>query len=165
MTDRPMWCDDFDMDLPKVVPGAREAVGAAGEIVLFTHGHTTHDALNSPTCWNHDDGLVAFAGFASPRKPAPYWTRDPIVRCTGWEMFRDLWCHGCMLLVEGERVWNSQRLWPDFEAIMWNVRGWGDVSSLAAHRRRRMAELRALISIRRAARRLVDLHRQFGGTQ
>ncbi|WP_411033801.1 hypothetical protein [Shinella sp. BYT-45] len=164
MADRPMWCDDFDMDLPKVVPGAREAVGEAGGIVLFTYGHTTHGTLNLPCMWNScEGGTLAFFGFSSPAAPRGFTTSSPVVECTGWEMFRDLWVHGTAAYVERFLVWKSEELNRDFENIMWNLRGWGDASSRTSQRRRRMGELRALISIRQAAQRLVELHKHYEG--
>lgn len=162
MTARPMWCDDFDMDLPKVIPGVRDAVGDAGDIVLFTYGHTTHGTLNHPSVWNTGEGTIAFFGFTSPAAPGGFATSSPVVECTGWEFFRDLWVHGTAAYVERFLVWKSEDLEADFENIMWNVRGWGDAASRAGQRRRRMGELRTLISIRQAARRLVELHQQFG---
>jgi len=122
--DRPMWCDDFDMDLPKVIPEARELLGDLADVRLLTHGHLTHGTLNHPTVWNHHDGTIAFFGLRGMSKPSTYWTDAPVVTCTTWEAFRDAWPHHYTMLVDGVAIWNTDRLWRHFEAIMWDVRGW-----------------------------------------
>jgi hypothetical protein len=68
-TDLPFWSDDFDMDLPKVIPDAKAALGDVADLELVTHGHTTHGRLNHPSCWNHSLGLVAWFGRRDPMKP------------------------------------------------------------------------------------------------
>lgn len=120
-----MWCDDFDCDLPKVVPGAREAIGDAAGIQLCTHGKTTHGRLNHPDVWNSYEGMVAFFGFRTPAKPPSYVTVAPIVRCTFWEAVRDWWGHDFRMLVEGEEILPYGN-WRWLEPIMWSTRGWGD---------------------------------------
>lgn len=122
--DPPMWCDDFDMDLPKILPEAKSLLGDTADVTLWTHGHTTHGRLNHPSVWNGDTGMVAFFGFRTPQKPEVYWTSSPLVRCTFWEAVRDAWVHSMVMLVEGKPVLDTNRLWPDFEDIMWDVRGW-----------------------------------------
>ena len=38
------WSDDFDMDLPKIIPEARERLGKYADLELVTHGHTTFNS-------------------------------------------------------------------------------------------------------------------------
>ncbi|GEP00550.1 hypothetical protein [Methylobacterium haplocladii] len=136
MSGRPFWSDTFECDLPKVIPGARDAVGDLADVHLWTTGHTTHGALNHPDVWNSDAGMVAFFGFRSPARPEVYWTDRPMVRCTFWEALRDAWAHHILIAVEGGLVWNSGLLWPQYEALMAEVRGWpsADPAKAAAAR-------------------------------
>lgn len=123
------WSDNFDMDLPKVFPEAREIMGPLGDVELVTLGRPdpNNGRLNHPVVWNGDGGLGAFLGFDGPCKPtcmvAPGAT---LVTCTVWEAFRDAWAHNYLMHIEGEPVWDTSRLWPLFEQIMWKMRGWGD---------------------------------------
>lgn len=142
--DRPMWCDDFDMDLPKVIPDAKAQLGDMAGVELWTHGGETYGSLNHPCVWNHDDGLIAFFGFKSPRKPEVYWTNRPMVRCTFWEAVRDAWPHGLIMLVEGRAVLDTNALWPRFQRIMWDLRGWGEPKPAGVIARDKQAVRRAL---------------------
>lgn len=118
-----MWCDDFDMDLPKVVPMARDALGAIGDLELHTYGHVTNGKLNHPSVWNSNVGSVAFFGRPGRvGKPASYYTNSPLVPCTLWEALRDAWCHDIVILFEGTPVWGDT--WRQFEKLMWHTRGW-----------------------------------------
>ncbi|MGO8093174.1 hypothetical protein [Rhizobium leguminosarum] len=147
---RPMWCDDFDMDLLKVIDGVEELLGDVAGLTLWTHGQPYKGTINSPAMWNDDLGLVCFFGFANPAKPDFYATSAPAIKCTALEAFRDLWSHGSVMLVEGAPVWNSQDLWPDFEKIMWSTRGWGGEWS-PSRNQVRLAQLRVRQSLRGAA--------------
>jgi hypothetical protein len=126
MADLPFWSDDFDMDLPKVIPDARSRLGDLADFEMVTHGHTTHGRLNHPSVWNHALGSVAFFGRHSPMKPASYWTDHPLVRCTLWETIRDAWSHDFVVLFEHNPIWNGQS-WGHFEPLMYHIRGWREV--------------------------------------
>lgn len=146
--DRPMWCDDFDMDLPKVLPDARALFGDLAEVELQTYcNHPTFGALNHPVVWNHDDGLVAYFGFRSPRKPEACWTSAGIIRCSVWEAVRDAWAHHFVMVVEGRRVLDANGLWRPFETIMWGVRGWGNPRPAAV----KSAKARSMATLERCA--------------
>lgn len=140
--DLPFWSDDFDMDLPKILPNARELLGPLAGVELVTTGRPDERTgrLNHPAVWNHDQGVVAFFGFKSPRRPemmvAPSagW-----VRCTAWEAFRDAWSHQYLMIVEGALVWDTFLLWPPFETIMCHLRGWRKDSGGDAAARRQLA--------------------------
>jgi hypothetical protein len=119
-----MWCDDFDMDLPKIIPSARALFEDIADVTVMTHGHETHGALNHPTVWNHRLGMVSFFGFKDPQKPVHFSTNDPIVTCTVWEAIRDLWCHSCTMILEGQPVLNSFEMQADFHRLMADRRGW-----------------------------------------
>jgi hypothetical protein len=139
-----MWCDDFDMDLPKVIPGARNILGSLADTTVWTYGHLTDGKLNHPTVWNDAIGMVAYFGFRNPCKPEGCWTRDPLVRCTLWEAFRDLWVHGCVMVLEGRPVLDTHALWPQFQELMGDLRGWRTLSPSARSWQRRVVR-RALV--------------------
>jgi hypothetical protein len=121
-----MWCDDFDTDLPKVVPDARRALGEIGDLELLTYGHTTHGRLNHPTVWNHELGMISF--FWRPGhafKPAHYYVgNDAPISCTLWEAIRDAWVHDNVIVFEGRPVFDGGASYPHFQALMYDVRGW-----------------------------------------
>lgn len=126
-----MWCDDFDMDLPKVIPEAMPIIGAIPDsVVLRTIGHETDGKLNHPCCWNHHLGAVAFFTLSEHDRPAlPFFVAgfgDHIVRCTFTEAVRDLWAHGLVMVVDGTVVWDAQRIGSRgaFDPLMSHVRGW-----------------------------------------
>jgi hypothetical protein len=145
-----MWCDDFDMDLPRVVPEALPILQRIPDSIVFrTHGHEWGGKLNHPSCWNTYDGLAAFFTLDPTRDPAPsgYMTGDPIVSCTWTEAVRDAWCHDFLLVVDGDAIFDFMRLYRTaFEPLMYHVRGWRQVSPREVfHARRRV--VRALTNI------------------
>lgn len=46
------WADDFDMDLPRIIPRLDDVLGDTAGVRLWTHGHTSHGRLNHPSVWN-----------------------------------------------------------------------------------------------------------------
>jgi hypothetical protein len=127
MTDTPFWSDDFDMDLPKIFPEARELLGDLAEIELYTVGtpDKTTGRLNHPCVWNGDRSMLAFFGFQAPARPEFYAAPSAQqIKCTAWEMFRDAWPHSYLIQVQQRPIWDTFALRRDFETIMWNVRGW-----------------------------------------
>lgn len=129
MSDRPFWSDDFDLDLPKLVPGARGLLGDIADLSLVTHGHPDrrHGNLNHPCVWNEWVGdtasVVAFFGFRNSAKPVPNWTDAPPIRCTAWEAFRDCWPHNFVLMVEMKPVWDRPALSREFFDLAGAARG------------------------------------------
>jgi hypothetical protein len=116
-----MWCDDFDCDLYKVLPEAREILAPVKDVVLYTHGNESGGKLNHPSVWNDDEGMVAFFGFGEDcAKPARYWTDSPVVRCTFEEAVRDAWVHSIVIRVEHRSIWGSE--WRTFEPLMYHHR-------------------------------------------
>lgn len=123
--DLKFWSDDFDMDLPKVIPDAKELLGPHAHIELVTHGGTTHGRLNHPTCWNHDLGSVALFGRQSPWKPAAFYTPEPLVKCTLWEAIRDAWVHDVVIVFEARTpIWDGGKTRAEFEPLMSHMRKW-----------------------------------------
>ncbi len=133
--DRPMWCDGFDLDLPKVIPDAREIVGDLGDVTLWTMGNTTDGVLNHPNVWHGRYGLEAFFGFSAPARPPGHVASGELVRCTAWEALRDAWPHQYLLHIERQPLWNTPELWPQFETIAGDFRGWASrpKDAAAAH--------------------------------
>lgn len=128
---RPMWCDNFDADLPKVVPDARAALGDVADLMLRTHASLAANGMMShPTVWNHELGLVAvFWRTDRPAsKPAHYYTREPVVDLTLWEAVRDAWVHSYVILLEDVWVFNGEAAHAHFDPLMWHVRKWPGVS-------------------------------------
>lgn len=153
---RPMWCDDFDVDLPKVVPGARQALGDVADVRLWTTGHETLGALNSPTMWNTDLGLTALF-FRTPRRPeAFYYTKAPLLECTFWEAIRDMWVHAGAMLVDGRLIADTERWHRHFETLLWQTRGWGNGFTPGKVERARGAVRRGIYAAAVEMRRLLS---------
>jgi hypothetical protein len=144
-----MWCDTFDADLLKVVPGAAEALGEAAQISLTTRSHVTGGKINCPSAWNTHDGLMSFFWTTLEYQPdASYYTEHPIVECTFLEAVRDEWVHSAVVNVNGQIVWRPPvRL---MERLMFDLRGWTVLADDAReYNRQRVRE-----SLRKAARRI-----------
>lgn len=107
-----MWCDTFDADLPKVVPGAIEALGEAAKIQLRTYSTLTGGKINCPSAWNTYDGLAAFFWTCDEGRPdASYVTDSPVAGCTFLEAVRDEWVHGALVVVDHLIVWRPRPRW------------------------------------------------------
>lgn len=120
-----LWCDDFDADLPKLIPDALDALGDTADVPLWTRCKPTNGKINLPNCWHTDLGLAAYFTSREWEIPNPpgYATSDPIVRCTFWEAVRDEWCHDAVIVVNRVAIWT-----PPSESmmdLMFDLRGWG----------------------------------------
>src|SRR5262245_25223285 len=115
-----MWCDSFDADLLKIVPGAMEALGDTAGIPLLTYSRLTGGKINCPSSWN-GTGALFWTG-PEHRPPACYWTDAPVAECTFGEAVRDEWVHTSALVVNERLVW--QPPWKLFDRLMYDVRGW-----------------------------------------
>ena len=102
-----MWCDTFDGDLPKLVPGAAEALGDAAGVQLTTYSELTADGvINHPSVWNTHVGLAAFFWTSPEGHPGGTWsTGAPEASCTFWEAVRDEWVHSAAVIVDRSVVW------------------------------------------------------------
>lgn len=134
----PMWYDDFDIELYRVVPDAQRLIAPVAHVPLRTVGHPCRKTgrLNHPSLWNGDHGMLAFFGcrLLGQRhwKPPHFYTSAPVIDCTFEEAIRDTWVHSCLMLVDGYVVWNSWSLQRDFEVLMWHARGWRNQPDRAA---------------------------------
>jgi hypothetical protein len=116
------------MDLPKVLPKAWQLICAAPSVPIYTRGHESFGRLNHPSCWNTHLGLTAFFTLRQGVEPKPksFWTTDPIRECTFAELMRDAWPHHYCAILDGRTLWNPQALARQFDAIMWDLRGWNE---------------------------------------
>lgn len=158
-----MWCDNFDLDLYKVLPEAREVLAPVKDVKLYTHGRETHGTLNGPSCWNDYSGMIAFFGLLPTHiKPEGFWTDSGVVACTFEEAIRDCWPHSYTMLLSifvpgsGTQcvpIWNngSPELRTDFQTLMFHTRKWGEPREEEALG----ARSRVLESLRQAVGRLV----------
>jgi hypothetical protein len=130
------WADDFDMDLPKVLPRFDDALGDMGDARLWTFGNASHGRLNHPSVWGDPNraGFNAYfgSGDRDPWKPASFVTDAPLVECTWREAVRDAWPHTYRIVVDGRPVWDAVRLWGPFNKLMFDVRGWSRLSARKA---------------------------------
>lgn len=117
----PMWCDEFDMDLPKILRDAQSLLGDLAELKVFVHCYR-EPPLNHPTVWNTSLGAVTFVGRSHPRTPPNYDTTDPIISCTLWQLLRDAWAHQYTIYFDG----NDKPVWIEmldcFVPLMNHVR-------------------------------------------
>lgn len=121
----PLWCESFDADLLRVVPGAVEALGTTADVELFTYNrHPTNGKINCPCGWWTDHGLTSFF-WTRPGYPpdACYYRGDAeMVACTFLEVVRDEWVHNNVVVVNRKRIWTPPaRL---MERLMFDLRGW-----------------------------------------
>ena len=149
-----MWCDDFDLDLSKILPDTPEILGATADVRLTTHGGRWAGVLNHPSVWACGRGLQAFFGFRRPVLPDGYSTDSPIVACSFLEAMRDCWAHHYSIVVEGRLIWNSCELYLDFDRLMSHERGWRHLSSRGVKR----SKARVRNSVRLATLRFGRLH-------
>jgi hypothetical protein len=137
--DARFWSDDFDMDLPTILPGLDEALGPAADIPLWTYGRTSHGRLNHPAVWGHaDGGMVAYFGTDNTERWKPDWytTSQPLIACTWREAVRDAWPHTYVVIVDSVQMWDTHRLWSTFNRLMYDLRGWRKLPSGEADRLR-----------------------------
>jgi hypothetical protein len=139
------WSDDFDIDLLKVFPDVPKMLRDP-ERILWTVGHTSYGRLNHPTTWDH-----AFLWLRKPTlaRDKNGWfdidsrvSNEPEVECTWLEWLRDAWVHRY-----GAMVMPFRRLMPaspeqDFEAIMWDLRGWNRRALTGSPEKRDVSENR-----------------------
>lgn len=126
-----MWCDNFDMDLPKMVPDAMKAIEPLADAILFTYGNLTDGKLNHPSVWNTYSGMSAFFSVGGASKPNAYYTADLPVRCTWAEACRDAWCHDYNIVFYAPPVvpvglilYPGPKVMPLFTDLMYDHRGW-----------------------------------------
>ncbi len=134
------WSDDFDMDLPKVLPRLDEALADLADTSLWTHGGESHGRLNHPSVWGARNGLGSEAFFGTTAeatgKPDWYYTSQPVIECTWREAVRDAWPHTYTVLVDSTPVWSAGRWLRHFNWLMFDLRGWSRLPDGAADRLR-----------------------------
>jgi hypothetical protein len=135
--DRPFWSDDFDMDLPKIIPDAKQLLGQHAGLKLTTAASVRNGMMSHPSTWNSRLGSIALFSTGLWQRPAFYWTDSPQVECTLWEAVRDAWSHGYVMLIDGVPVLNTERMYNRrFYPLMSNLRGWPtlDANKVVRHK-------------------------------
>ena len=122
----PFWSDDFDMDLPKVVPAWLELLGDdVAAVELLTYSGTFAGRINCPASWDHSRyGGVSYFGFEDAGLPEMCSTYLPVVSCTFAEVVRDLWVHGQVGVVGGVVIVRADTIQRTFERLMHHRRKW-----------------------------------------
>lgn len=123
---RPMWCDDFDGDLYRLLPEAEEILAPLAGITLSVHSDTTHGRINCPSAWEGEYRLESPFGYRQPwrdmPKPAHYATQAPLIECTAEEAARDLWSHQHAMYVDGVLVEDWGRLTGPYFTVLFAAR-------------------------------------------
>ena len=109
--------------MPKVVPGAIEALGETAAVPLTTYSRLTDWKINCPSTWSTIYGFTSFFWTASDHsRDACYVTDAPEATCTFGEAVRNEWVDSSVICVNGQPVWTPPvRM---MEALMFDVRGW-----------------------------------------
>lgn len=125
MTYPKFWSDDFDMDLPKILPNLDIILGDAARIRMWTWGHISHGRLNHPALWNSNKEMTGFFGFTpeTTGKPDSYYTESGLVECTWREVVRDAWVHHFTVQIDGAGVWKTEQFAHGFLGLMHHLRG------------------------------------------
>jgi hypothetical protein len=101
-----VWCDTFDGDLLKLVPGAAEVLGEAAGVQLTTYSRLTGGVINHPSVWNTHVGFASFFWTSPEGRPDETWSTDaPEADCTFLEAVRDMWVHSAAIIVNRSVVW------------------------------------------------------------
>lgn len=135
-----MWCDNFDADLLKCVPGIEKIFEPVSHLTLWTLCNPTDGKINCPAYWN---GAGSFFWLQDEEPEAERdehgWVRlfgglatgDPFVKCTPLEVARDLWCHhhrSTVIKPDGRRFrLPAQYLQEDMLQLMHHIRGQDDL--------------------------------------
>ncbi len=132
-----MWCDDFDADLLRCVPGIEELFEPVAHLTLWTLCQPWGGKINSPAFWN-GLGCLFWLQDEEPEyeRRANGWLRlengcstdDPFVSCTPLEMARDLWCHAypTTIMAPGKTIkLHADRLQGAMMGLMYHLRGQG----------------------------------------
>jgi hypothetical protein len=149
-----VWCDDFDLDLARILPAAIAITDRIpASVVLRTFGHAADDGtLNHPAVWHTGHGLTAYFTLGAGR-PAPLHcvTFDDVVACTFTDAIRDCWCHDYRIVVDGAEVWDGTDVFHRFmQPLLYHYRGWLPLHDLAVRR----LEQQVCVSLAGATRRM-----------
>lgn len=83
--DPPFWSDDFDMDLPKIIPDAKSLLGDHASLRLLTTASIAANGMKShPSVWNGHQGFIALFSTGAWIRPSFYWSDRPQVEYTLW---------------------------------------------------------------------------------
>lgn len=125
------WADEFDADLHRVVPGAREALGIdAGVPVLLLHAQRNDGFFVMPSCWTDYDVEHVTPVFLDERAALSF-TANPmgldVVRVTFEDLWRDAWVHNYGARIggthDGPWLLRADRLTHTSMSLMFHLRG------------------------------------------
>lgn len=155
MSRLPFWSDAFDGDLYRLLPEAEAWIAPLAARLLWVHGGVTKGRLNHPSAWHTNDGLTAFFTIHPGKDPRPgtyFLTQDPLVECTVEEALRDLIVHQLVMVVDGEKVADFNRITRHYFDLLFHARGHGEAdrqeearSKLQKHLKRVLNNLARLV--------------------
>jgi len=148
----PFWSDGLDIDLYRLVPEARDAIGEDANVTLYTwSGPKTHGRLNHPTVWGEVwPACVVGTSPESITMPRGYVTgpSESVTECTFEELCRDAWLHHYSAVLDADfrLILCPERQW--FNALMYSARGFFSVPDEDI-RLSKLASLKAIEESRR----------------
>ena len=127
------WSDDFDLDLLKVLPNLREALGATSDVPVWTVGHETYGRLNHPCVWNSHGAFFWLEKPNLPRDEHGWFnihgcvSDEKEIEATWLEFLRDQWPHSyAALLIKPTGRMQAFHAPPRFafDQLLYHLRGW-----------------------------------------
>lgn len=158
------------MDLSTAINSFDRIVGSLGEVKLYTHGTVDAEGyLIAPALWMTDKGLAIYFATLHAREDVDechdgpqsedYDTEDELITVTFAEAIRICWLYQCLFMLQSQRdssiIWDAQRLWQHFDAILYMRRGWAPIHENELHLHQNAVELslvNACIAFRRLAK-------------
>lgn len=145
---RPFWSDDFDMDLPKILPDVCDAIRAVEGHSILVYCYCTaltRGRINCPTAWNSHTGPVTHFWTDKPNHPRNEYgwatfgpgnctTNDQLATATWLEVVRDEWVHQSDVVVDGKLIWRPSELDREFNRLMYDLRDWQKLSAVERQR-------------------------------
>lgn len=151
-TSLPFWSDELDIDLYRLVPEARDAIGEDANVTLYTYcDKKTHGRINHPALWGRGAWASCIVSTASELIHKPERMAAPaeaVTECTFEELCRDAWLHHYSAILDAEfrLLLCHERRW--FNALMYSARRWGGVSDKDVYKAKQ-ASLKAIEGSRR----------------
>ena len=154
----------------------QSAINSLATYFPATESQTRYSEIYENNChriyslafWMTDKGLAIYFAILPPSedlheyhdgpKPEDYDTEDKLITVTFAEAIRICWLDQCLFMLQSRRdstiIWDAQRLWQHFEAIMQMRRGWAPIHANELRLHQNAVELslvNACIAFRRLA--------------
>lgn len=142
-----------DADLLSLYPALAEMLDEMWVRPVYAHGQLTETKMVTPAAYSaQNGGYELFYGLTDDPAtfmPDGYWSGAPVVSTTWLNALRSAWMWQCRLSVDLVGVWEGNRpiVWQDFQALLFDVRGWRQLDIDTRYRVRS----RVLASVTRAA--------------